>query len=331
MNKEKNSFAGDLSEEQIKKLEEKEASLYEEQSQEVLNEELEQDIHKEEYRSKKLFVEEIKENHTGYIELNPDIVPSMLMFYPENSIFRIRGGTTPEIRSFSSYAQKDAYTINQSINGILSPTVKFNFGNVKLSSSHILEMDKIFFLLAIRDLTFYHIPNNIQNPSTCPKCNKPCNIDIFTSNTIFFEEDLKLSKFYNASERCYLFTFENGIELRIKPPTILTTSVIENYISNKRRNSKNINIDTLENIKYLDLDWENMTEDRLDKEISNTYKWSQEKYSLFLKVIEDFKKQLVTKTIDNCNSCGAEVTVPFQFRSGLLSIFLISDPYRFVK
>lgn len=322
----------EISDEKIKELEERESSLYEPETEELSETFLEdpEDI-KGKPEPKKLFVEEVKENHAGYIELNPEIIPSMLMFYPENTTFRIRGGTTPETRAFSSYAQKDAYTINQSVNGILNPTVKQTVGPKKLSSNHILEMDKIFFLLAVRDLTYYHLPNNIKNPSICPKCNQPCGIDIFTNNTTFFEEDPNLSRFYNATERCYLFTFDDGMTLRIKPPTILTTTVIESYVSSKRANAKKVNVDTLENIKYLDLDWENMTEERLDSEISDMFKWSDKKYSLFLNVVEDFKKQLVTKTIDNCNSCSAEVTVPFQFRSGLLSIFLVSDPYRFVK
>lgn len=327
----------DIPDDKIKELEERESSLYDDQELQEFTEALSEtfledpeDI-KGKQEHKKLFVEEVKEDHVGYIELNPEIIPSTLMFYPEHSVFRIRGGTTPEIRTFSSYAQKDAYTVNQAINGILNPTVKFSVGPRKLSSNHILEMDKIFFLLAVRDLTFYHLPNNIKNPSICPKCNQPCGIDIFTNNTIFFEEDINLSKYYNATERCYLFTFDDGTELRIKPPTILTTHVIESYVSNKRRNSKKVNIDILENIKFLDLNWENMTEEMLDSEISEMYKWSDKKYSLFLKVVEDFKKQLVTKTFDKCNSCSAEVTVPFQFRSGLLSIFLIPDPYRFVK
>lgn len=329
--KDKKEFVN-FDEDQIKELEEREKQLGVNQDvNEKTSEEQEEKQEESKSSQKKLFVEEPKDNNVGYIELNKEIIPSAAMFYPENSTFRIRGGQTTEIRTFSSYAQKDAYTINQSINGILNPTVKYSVGPKQYSTNYMLEMDKIFFLLAVRDLTFYHIPNKIKNPSSCPKCGQACGIEIFTSNTVFFEEDQNLSNFYNASKRCYSFNFNDGETLEIKPPMILTTSVIENYISNKRRKGNKVEVDILENIKYLNLDWENMTEDRLDNQILETYKWSTEKYSLFLKVIEDFKKQMVNKTIDNCNSCGAEVTVPFQFPSGLLSIFLVSDPYRFAK
>jgi hypothetical protein len=193
---------------------------------------------------------------------------------------------------------------------------------------NILEIDKLFFLFAIRDLTFYKIPNVLTNISKCPKCGNSCGIEIFSSNTNFIEFDMKwINKYYNPDERNLTFEFNDGDNLKIKPPTIQVTTIIDNYLKDSQRENKNIDFEFIKNVKFLDLDWESMTTEKLNKINSDTYKWSFEKYSLFLKVISDFKSMVTSSTFGSCSSCGAEVSVPFRFQGNLLSTFLISDPY----
>lgn len=312
-----------LTEEEIKELEKKESSLYpEEEIVDVITEK------KTEKKERKLFVEDIPDTNVGKIELNKEILPSLSLFYPHDSVFLLSSARIQEIRNFSTYMDKDAYETNKAINEILKTTVHYSAEGKRLSSQNILEIDKLFFLFAIRDLTFYKIPNVLTNISKCPKCGESCGIEIFSNNTNFVEFDMKwINKYYNPDERNLTFDFKDGESLKIKPPTIQVTTIIDNYIKDLQRDNKKIDYEFIKNVKFLDLDWELMTTEKLNRVHTETYSWSFEKFSLFLKVISDFKSMVTSSTFGSCTSCGAEVSVPFRFQGNLLSTFLISDPY----
>lgn len=319
-----------MTEEQIKEAEAKEENL-DEYYESIQQKKPEPDAlkveTKKELKSKRLWVEDLKDEHNGKVELNNEIIPSEAMFYFHDIKFLLRGGQTSETRIFSSYANKDNYTVNRSINGILRPTVNISGSGKRLTSNSILEIDKLFFMLAIRDLTFYQIPNPLINNCKCPKCSEPCKIEIFSNNTTFLKLDPKLQDYYRADKKNYTFNFDGEEPLEVKPPTIMVTEIISNYIETKNELGIKVDKPMLENIKYLDLEWETITVDAIDKVLMRSFNWSLAKYSMLLKFVEDFKKQIVTETFGTCDSCSAEVTVPFRFQGGLLSCFLIQDPY----
>lgn len=318
----------ELDEESIKELKEREMGLYPDEEEPIVKKE---NSGREE---RKLFFEEIDDNsHVGRVEVNPEIVPSLCEFYPPSMKFLIRGASTKEIRDFSDYVDEDPSTVNIAINNLLKSLIQVTSHKGRMSYKSILELDKIFFIIALRDLTFYKMPNVLENSSKCPQCLDPCGIEIYSSNSTFYKKNEELYKFYDFEKRNFTLELKEGTVLEIKPPSILVSEVVNNYISHKRNSGQKIEVKLLENIKYLDLDWEKMTVERLDDFLVSMVGWSNERYTLFLKFIDDFKKQFkVFETFGTCKSCGAQgVTVPFQFHQNFRSIFLVSNPYSNIR
>ena len=314
----------ELTEEEIKRLEEREIGLYPDEKVED-NKEASQE---NQPIQKQVFLEEIPEHNMGWIRLNKDILPSGGLFYSNDVTFYLTNAKINQIKDFSSLSEDDSYTVNERINSILSSCVKTSGGG----SRNILEIDKFFMVLAIRDLTFNNRPNKLINNSKCPKCGGNCGIEIFSSNSTFFEFDNNLDQYYNDHTRSYYFEIEKtGEFLDLKPPSISTSHKIDNYYKEYSKHKK-IDRNLLNELMYLNVDWSDMDVKSLDRLITETYNWSDYKLTLLKTFVNDFKKQIKMLSYGTCGSCGAEgVSTHFSFRGGLLSIFLIQDIYSFVR
>jgi hypothetical protein len=324
----------EITEDVIKKMEEMESGLY--QDFETLTiQETPQEPHKDTPsipQDIKVFLTDIPEHNIGWIKLNKEILPSKGLFYDKSLVIEITPANVKHIKNFSSLTEDDSYKINERINAILSSCVKLSNGKRRYTPKDILEIDKFWLVLAIRDLTFYKIPNKLINPSSCPKCNSSANIEIFSYNSTFFNFDDNLMQFYDYDENCFILDIENTNEvLKLKPPTISISTKMENYY-NEVGKSKNIDREFLNEIQYLDLDWHNMDYRKVDDIIVESFGWSLHKTTLLKKFVNDFKNQIKMNSIGTCQSCGAEgVSTKFYFRGGVLSIFLIQDIYSYVR
>lgn len=315
----------EITEDIIKQMEEMESGLYV-TTQEVKKEEV--------VKSKdvRVFLQDIPEFNVGWIKLNKELLPSKGLFYERDIIIEVSPATTQHIKDFTSLSEDESYKTNEKINAILSTCLRMSKGSRRFTSKDILEIDKIWLLLAIRDLTFHKISNKLVNPSACPKCGAPANIEIFSYNSTFFEFNEELMNYYDDEQRCFIFEIvETGEILKLKPPTISVSSKIDNYYE-KYSNVKKLDRSFLNEIQYIDLDWYNIDVQTLDKTIVDSFGWSVYKITLLKKFINDFKSQIKMKSFGYCESCGAEgVSTKFYFRGGLLSIFTIQNIYSYVR
>lgn len=329
-----------LDEDAIKEMEARESALYTSDDKEELldDKETSEVVSTSSISERKTFLEDIPDSHIGWIKLNNDMLPSLAKFYPHGTVFKLNPARIKEIRTFTSLADDDSYTVNDKINEILSSCVRVTFGTHPGQVKDILEIDKLFFIFAIRDLTFSNIPNPITNSSKCPKCGDNCNIEIFSNNSDFFEYSEELLKYYDPENRVFSISYvvdEDGDDVRniqLRPPSIQTTTKIDNYITRKRELGHPISEDTLKYLKYLHLNWDTMTVEELDNIVVDSMGWSLLKYSLVIEFIDKIERQIIMTSFGTCSSCGAQgVTVPFRFREKFRSIFLISNPFRYAR
>jgi hypothetical protein len=315
----------EITEDIINQMEEMESGLYEK--------EVEPETIKEKpIKEVKVFLQDIPEFNIGWIKLNKELLPSKGLFYEKDIIIELTPATTQHIKDFTSLSEDDSYKTNEKINAILSTCLRISKGSRRFTSKDILEIDKVWLLLAIRDLTFSKISNKLINPSACPKCTSPANVEIFSYNSTFFEFNEELMNYYDEEERCFMFDItETGETLKLKPPTISVSSKVDSYYE-KYSNIKKIDRNFLNEIQYIDLDWYNIDVQTLDKTIVDSFGWSVYKITLLKKFINDFKSQIKMKSFGYCESCGAEgVSTKFYFRGGLLSIFTIQNIYSYVR
>ena len=92
--------------------------------------------------------------HLGYHSVSHAELPSGGMFYNEKSEISIRAAKVSEIRHFSTVDENNVLDIDEKLNNIVESCVRITSGSKRMSYRDILEEDRFYLVLAIRDLTF---------------------------------------------------------------------------------------------------------------------------------------------------------------------------------
>lgn len=262
----------------------------------------------------------------GYTPINKDTLPSNGMFYQDSLEIHIKSASVKEIRFFTSLNEDSSIDVKQKINFIISKCCKFINPKGQFTYMDVCDIDKMYLLFAIRDLTFSNIPNSFTNESYCTSCSKPISIDIMSSNTTFYKNNEFIYKHYNPAKKCFDFVLDNGEDITLKLPTIGAIEKITEYITNKQSlGSTDINYDTLQDLLYLNIDWRYYTIDNIHQILTESIGWSLERLSLIVKFKEVIDKSIIFESHSVCKSCSAEVAIPFSFQGRLGHIFIIQN------
>ena len=264
----------------------------------------------------------------GWTRINPEIIPSGLMFTEHGASIQGKPATTNDIRHFTPISEDASFDTTEKINFILSQSIKVTHPSKRMSYKDILELDKIFYMLAIRDMTFYKIPNPLLNISKCPKsgCGEDLSIKVMSSNSSFFEMTETLKRFYSEVDRCFILDDSSGSKpILLSPPTIGRNSVLKQYKDDRISKGIDVDLDTLDIIKYIHMDWRDMDSNTITNMLMWSMGWSIEQESAIISLIREIKKSFVMTSFGVCPTCGAEVTVPFRFQGGFRDFFLIRD------
>ena len=90
----------------------------------------------------------------GYTSLDLAQFPSGGRFYRDDFEIHIRAARVAEIRSFSTLDENNLKEVDDGLNNIVLSCTKIMYGNQRGSYKDILEEDRIYLILAIRELTF---------------------------------------------------------------------------------------------------------------------------------------------------------------------------------
>lgn len=263
----------------------------------------------------------------GWTKINKEIIPTEGMFSDPEIEVHGRPAKTKDIRYFTPVVEDDSYTTDEKINYILSECLKVNHPSKRMSYKDLLDIDKIFYMLSIRDMTFYKIPNPLKNITTCTNksCEEPISLEVYSNNSTFFEMSDILKKFYDPNERCFIIEMDDDSKVELSPPTIGRSETIKSYIAYKKSKGISIDNESLQLIKYIHIDWKDLDNQSIDLLITKSQGWSIELYSAVVQVIREIKKSISMKSHGICGTCGAEVSVPFRFQGGFRDFFIIPD------
>lgn len=266
-------------------------------------------------------------------------IPSYGRFYPENTSIQIRAAKVNEIRHFSTVQENDYLSIDDHLNQILECCCKIYFPNQEQTKNNkngttkeLLEIDRMFLILAIRDLTFIDAESQLTMQVECPNCGNQENVTIsrFDFPKINFDE--KIEKYYNSETRKFTFKFRKDEEsseieeLTLRLPTLGITSFVKDYARRKANSNGYIDEGFLKFLLYLDNDYTRLNDKRikdLDIEMS---KWSIRKMSLVTNIIEKLDESMKVSIMHTCSKCGEENEHPIVFQNGYKSLFLSPKP-----
>jgi hypothetical protein len=266
----------------------------------------------------------------GYTALNLSQFPSKGKFYRDDFEIHIRAAKVAEVRAFSTVDENNLKEVDDGLNNIVLSCTKIMYGNQRGSYKDVLEEDRIYLILAIRELTFKTGEQTLMMPvgkKGCKQnnCKAQESVELRTENLQFNNVIDTIEKYYDTADRCYTVATKSYGEIKMAPPTIGVMRAITDYI--RDREEKNLSWDksTLAILPYLQREWRGWNEKDIFAKITSFQGWDATKYTIVYRLAEDMKVGVKPEMGFPCKSCGEEVTVPLTFPGGIKALFIIPD------
>ena len=266
----------------------------------------------------------------GYTPLNLNEFPSKGKFYRDDFGIHIRSAKVAEVRAFSTVDENNLKEVDDGLNNLVLSCTRIMYGSQRGSYKDILEEDRIYLILAIRELTFKTGEQTLMMPvgkKSCKtsECKSQESVELRTENLQFNNVIDTIEKYYDSVDRCYSVSTKSYGEIKMAPPTIGVMRAITDYIRDREEKTQSWDKSTLAILPYLQREWRGWTEKDIFAKITSFQGWDATKYTIVYRLAEDMKVGVKPEMGFPCKSCGGEVTVPLTFPGGIKALFIISD------
>lgn len=260
--------------------------------------------------------------HLGYHTIDKSSLPSNGRFYPEDTTISVRSAKVAEIRNFSIVDETNLVDMEEKLNYIVKNCVRIQSGKKKMSYKDILEEDRFFILLSIRDLTFPEPENKLM---TTAKDKDGLDFDVEISAKYFQLSNIPddIERYYSIEKRSFMVETKSFGTIEMKPPTIGIMEIITDYIKSKQLTGGKWDQAFLQILPYIQKDWRGFNEKEIFRGEIEFQGWNERKYMLVYRLAEKMKVGIKPEMLVMHED--EEVFVPINFRDGLKSLFIISD------
>jgi hypothetical protein len=229
----------------------------------------------------------------GYINIHLENLPTSGLFYPDGTIIQIRSASVKEIRHYSTLDEEITQDIDEKTRNIIK-----NCCRIKIPTKpgadyrDIIDIDKLYILFAIQELTFPNGENKLQVNSSCTECNTLNKIDFKKNSVDYIVFDPKLKSIYNTEQKCFVLNFKNGSVVKLYMPTIGKTIVLNNYAQNLIRKNIELDIAFLNVSNFLFEDWRVINDKTIKDMDQKSYGWNKDVLSSVVGIIDLIRKGL---------------------------------------
>lgn len=276
-------------------------------------------------------VERLQKMVGSWFPIDMSKLPSGGRFYRDTMRIMIRPAKVKEIKDFSMIDETDPRDINTKLNAILQACtdITYNNGMIRGSYKDILDADKFYIILSIRELTFAHGESSIMIPIGSKACNTPnCNsqekVELKTNILQFESSKPEIEKYYDSVQKCYLIQTKKYGSIRLAPPTIGVSTAIYEYLYDLMSNKKSYDEAYVKLIPFLYPDWKQLNADSIFEILTQMQGWDLRKFEIILNLVEMINVGIKSVMHFECENCGAEVTVPLSFPNGIRNLFVES-------
>jgi len=260
--------------------------------------------------------------HLGYHAIDEKGLPSGGRFYPEDAKISVRAAKVGEIRNFSIVDETNLVDMEEKLNYIVKNCVRITSGKKKLSYKDILEEDRFYILLSIRDLTFPEPENKLMTQAR-DKDGLEFDVEISAKYFQLSTIPADIEKYYSHESRSFLIETKSFGTIEMAPPTIGIMETVTDYIKTKQINGGQWDQAFLQVLPYIQQDWRGFNERSIFQGEIDFQGWSERKYMLVYRLAEKMRVGIKPEMLVQHED--GEVLVPINFRDGLKSLFIISD------
>jgi hypothetical protein len=261
----------------------------------------------------------------GYVEIWPNNFPTQGLFYNPELRFFIRAAEVREIRHFSTINEQDPFSIDEALNEIVKSCLMLRLPGKQMSFKDLKEEDRIFIIMAIRDLTFSKGENNLVLRPVCKECNHEN--ELIVNNNTFDRTELtdQILKYYDEETRKFNVTTKSSGTIVIVPPSIGVMMEVTKYIRKINEEGKKIDQSFIKVLPYMTQDWRGFTESHIKNLEIESMSWNTTKYQTMNSLVDLCRVGVKENLHMECAKCGTEVSTPISFPGGIKSLFVISD------
>jgi len=261
----------------------------------------------------------------GYVEIWPNNFPSQGLFYNPELRFFIRAAEVKEIRHFSTINEQDPFSIDEALNEIVKSCLMLRIPGKQMSFKDLKEEDRIFIIMAIRDLTFAKGENNLVLRPVCKECNHEN--ELVVNNNTFERSELgeQILRYYSEETRNFQVTTKSSGIITITPPSIGVMMEVTKYIRKQNEEGKKIDQSYIKVLPYMIQEWRGLTESNIRNLEVEFMSWNSTKYQTMNTLVDLCRVGVKENLHMECAKCGTEVSTPISFPGGIKSLFVISD------
>ena len=254
----------------------------------------------------------------GFMEIPLKDLPSAGIFYPEGTRVHVRAASGGDIRHWSMIDETSLLAIDDAINYILERCVTISFPGKTASWKDLVEIDRVYLLLACRDFTFTEGKNELKIAISETE-----DITVKKDNITFIDLPDGIYKYYNEEKRCFVFDRADGkTKLNIYMPTVGISQWIRNYVERKNALQEKYDEDFIQVAPMLIEDWRKLNDKAYADFIYDSMSWTTRDWSIISKIKTTMQKAVTPKLV-YLDENGAEKEVPLNFRGGIKREFTV--------
>jgi hypothetical protein len=256
----------------------------------------------------------------GNKSVSPSILPSKGIFYPKDLVITISPLKVKQIRHFSTIDETDEIDISSKLNFIINSSVSVQTTSPGFTPLSLLEIDRLYLLFLVRNITFIEFPSIIKLESSCKKCSHVDMVDVKAERLGAMKEGAldDYLAMYSVDTRSISFKMSNEtIDLYLPSMHNLEASrreILENNLSTEQQDRFMLCFLVPPEKALTKMDF-----DRFEQEIED---WTPDKYSVVRSFIGRVNSSYSIDVYYKCSDCGAGVATPLRFHRGIKELFV---------
>ena len=262
----------------------------------------------------------------GYFSLDVKDFPTKGIFYPSDFKVRIKAATVKDIRTFSALDEDNPYEVDEALVDLLSNCVRVvsESSNKMGSWKDILEEDRLYVILAIKELTFAEDENTIAFPVKCESCGTENKMEIVNRNFQKRELNEKIAKYYSSEHKRFNVVTKSFGTINIKPPTIGIMRVVNKYIKHLKDNKENLKdyLPFLKIVPYMVEEWRGLTIESMTNYRMEFMRWDSKKFLAFSQISELAQVSVKEEMLTYCTKCNDPIYANIQLPTGIKGLFI---------
>lgn len=259
----------------------------------------------------------------GYMEINLGDLPTKGRFYSNDTKVLIRAARTEEIKEYSLMDETNPMEVNDKVNSIISACTSVrSFTDRTMTYRDLVEDDKMFLALSIREYTFPRGESQLKLKPMCPHCGNSNEFDFKTDTLDYYEEDSTLAKYYSPVNKIYSINTKTHGVIELNPPKIGVMQKLSDYVRAKQSKREKWNKADIQILPYILSDYRYLNEKTIYEKIVDMQGWSPDRYSLVFSLIEKMKNSIKSTLTRTCEHCGREFNVKVEIEGGMKGLFV---------